>query len=185
MFSTNPPPLLDHPLSPQGRFGRLSFIGWNAFLLFVTYMIFVLFLVVVAVLGLGSLSFDEAIRGAVSSLYLIGSLLIMLGYFYFYLVFSIRRLHDLNRSGWWCLLYAIPFISFFLSLYLIAFRGDRHANRYGTVRDTAVWEKILAWLMIISSMVILSIFALLVFALFNSGDTYTPTQMIEKGTAYF
>lgn len=37
---------------------------------------------------------------------------------------SIRRLHDVNRSGWWLLTIIPPFIWAF-------FRGDESENRYG------------------------------------------------------
>lgn len=40
------------------------------------------------------------------------------------LAVSVRRLHDINRSGWWLLL---PFISFFFLFY----NSDKDYNRFG------------------------------------------------------
>ena len=44
---------------------------------------------------------------------------------------SIRRLHDLNRNGWFWLLCFIPLVNFFLGIYLLFFRGTEGENRYG------------------------------------------------------
>jgi len=46
------------------------------------------------------------------------------------LAVKIRRLHDVDWSGWWCLLPIIPFGSIF-SLYLMVKRGDEGFNQYG------------------------------------------------------
>ena len=49
---------------------------------------------------------------------------------------NVRRLHDLNHSGFFCLLLLIPFsffiiIDFFLLIYLIFFKGTEGDNQYG------------------------------------------------------
>ncbi len=44
---------------------------------------------------------------------------------------SIRRLHDLNRNGWFWLLCFVPLVNFFLGIYLFFFRGTEGENRYG------------------------------------------------------
>ena len=44
---------------------------------------------------------------------------------------SIRRLHDLNRPGWWCIGFFIPMINFVLSIYLIFFKGTKGPNQFG------------------------------------------------------
>ena len=44
---------------------------------------------------------------------------------------SIRRLHDLDRNGWFWLLCFIPLVNFFLGIYLLFFRGTKGENRYG------------------------------------------------------
>lgn len=45
---------------------------------------------------------------------------------------GIRRLHDLNRSGWWILLYGIPYAGpvVFLGLFFL-FPGTKGSNRFG------------------------------------------------------
>ena len=43
----------------------------------------------------------------------------------------IRRLHDLNRPGWWCLGMLIPFLNIVLAVYVICFKGTDGPNDYG------------------------------------------------------
>ena len=43
---------------------------------------------------------------------------------------QIRRLHDVNKSGTWWLLFNVPFISLYV-LYLYLKRGDSESNNYG------------------------------------------------------
>lgn len=45
---------------------------------------------------------------------------------------SVRRLHDLNRSGFFFLLFFIPIVNFFLGIYIIFFKGTEGDNRYGS-----------------------------------------------------
>ena len=42
-----------------------------------------------------------------------------------------RRLHDLNRSGWWQLLLLIPLVGFIIIVWWACLRGTEGPNRYG------------------------------------------------------
>jgi uncharacterized membrane protein YhaH (DUF805 family) len=44
---------------------------------------------------------------------------------------SVRRLHDTNRSGWWCLLVLIPLVGFIPALIFMAEDSQPGENRYG------------------------------------------------------
>jgi uncharacterized membrane protein YhaH (DUF805 family) len=44
---------------------------------------------------------------------------------------SVRRLHDTNRSGWWCLLLLIPLVGFIPTLIFMAEDTQPGENRYG------------------------------------------------------
>lgn len=46
---------------------------------------------------------------------------------------TVRRLHDIGRSGWWLLLVFLPIIGVIALLFMGLFRGDRHPNQYGNV----------------------------------------------------
>lgn len=48
------------------------------------------------------------------------------------LAISVKRWHDRDRSGWWVLLYAVPWVGWVWGLVENGFRaGDSHANQYG------------------------------------------------------
>lgn len=44
---------------------------------------------------------------------------------------SVRRLHDLNRSGWWAILLFVPWIDLVAALYVIFAPGTVGRNDYG------------------------------------------------------
>ena len=48
-----------------------------------------------------------------------------------FIPFSIRRLHDLNKSGWFLLISLIPVINFFFGIYAGFFKGTEGPNDYG------------------------------------------------------
>ena len=47
------------------------------------------------------------------------------------LPFGVRRLHDLNKSGWFFLLFFIPIVNFFFMIYFGFFKGTDGTNDYG------------------------------------------------------
>jgi len=44
---------------------------------------------------------------------------------------SIRRMHDLDKSGWWILIPLVPIVGIILYIYWAAQRGTAGANRFG------------------------------------------------------
>jgi len=44
---------------------------------------------------------------------------------------SVRRLHDVNRSGWWLLLAAIPIVGWIVLIYWDCVEGTPGPNEYG------------------------------------------------------
>jgi uncharacterized membrane protein YhaH (DUF805 family) len=44
---------------------------------------------------------------------------------------SVRRLHDVNKSGWWVLLGLIPILGFIILLTFYIQKGDPGPNQYG------------------------------------------------------
>lgn len=44
---------------------------------------------------------------------------------------SVRRLHDLDRSGLFAVLFVVPVIGFLLLIYLLVAKGTPGPNRYG------------------------------------------------------
>jgi uncharacterized membrane protein YhaH (DUF805 family) len=47
------------------------------------------------------------------------------------ILWSIKRLHDLNKSWWWAILVFIPFIQIIPTIYLSFFKWTQGENRFG------------------------------------------------------
>ncbi len=60
------------------------------------------------------------------------SMLFVLAMFLPNLAVSVRRLHDLNKSGWWLLLGLLPVVGVLVLLYWIIQRGTEGSNDFGS-----------------------------------------------------
>ncbi len=58
--------------------------------------------------------------------------LYMLAIFIPSLAVVVRRLHDMDKSGWWALLGLIPFVGSVILLIMCAFKGTPGPNRFGS-----------------------------------------------------
>lgn len=100
----------------HGRSARWEYWYWTLFVLLLS-------------LGLGVL--DVAIFGdsyqTVAPLQAIGGIVTLLPN----ISISVRRLHDIGRSGWWLLLIFVPLIGMIVLLIWFATRGNAGPNRYG------------------------------------------------------
>ena len=132
------------PYSPAGRFGRLSYIAWYLVLSIASQLIMWIF-------GGGAafqLPVDPAgvpvpgempeISGAALATTLIIGLISMV----FGVIFTIRRCHDLDISGWWTLLLIVPLVNLFFALFLLIKGGTEGPNRFGPAREMPGWEKV-------------------------------------------
>ena len=89
--------------------------------------------------SLGLFMLDSVIMGILLSVAeLFQSTLIQLMTFLVSFVFMIpsfkliiRRLHDLNHSGWWCIGVILPGINIVFAVYLVFFIGTNGPNKYG------------------------------------------------------
>lgn len=52
-------------------------------------------------------------------------------YIWFCLAVAVKRLHDLNKSGWYYLICLIPIVNFFWGLYMLFGDGTVGPNNYG------------------------------------------------------
>jgi uncharacterized membrane protein YhaH (DUF805 family) len=77
----------------------------------------------IALVVLVMLTKISSIFGILYGVYALGTLLPSLGV-------SVRRLHDIGKSGWFLLLSLIPFVSFYL-LYLMCLDSQPGTNEYG------------------------------------------------------
>ena len=182
-----PPALVatDHPLSIKGRFGRLSFIAWSAFLHFIFLFSSIALGLSIDIVNIAVHSMDSNWLLSLQGLAGIGVLIMILVYAYFALVVTVRRLHDMNRSGWWALLLLLPLVNIFVWLYIVFGSGDRGSNQYGPARMTLLWEKMLAWLMIV--LILLSLFGSLGYLgyMIRGEQPHIPPEIMQKTTQYF
>ncbi len=52
-----------------------------------------------------------------------------------YLIYSVRRLHDVGQPGWWMLAHLVPFGGLALEIWLTIAPGQRKENGYGHEPD--------------------------------------------------
>jgi len=122
----------------NGRIGRMRYLAYSI------GVNFLLMLVMVPLAG------ASAFMGGDPTTSMIG----MLGIGIFYIVtivvsvmFSKRRLNDLNRSGWWFLLFIIPIVNLVLAIYLIFFPGTNGDNNFGAAPNAnSTGVLILGWM---------------------------------------
>ena len=50
-----------------------------------------------------------------------------------YIALTVRRLHDTDRSGFWCLFMLVPYVGGIILLVICALEGDKGLNKYGAV----------------------------------------------------
>ena len=129
-------------LNAAGRFGRFSYLAGNCLLAIVASIILGIF---IAIFPNTFVNLETGNFGGG----MIFIILIYVALMYFTFVFTIRRLHDRNHTGWLSLLMLVPLANVILMLYLIFAPGDDRSNSYGSPRPTAGWEAVLAWIYIV------------------------------------
>ncbi len=98
------------------RIGRLRFLAYGVALM--------LLLIVPFIIAFALAKVSAPISLAISGLAYIAALVLSIS-------FMVRRLHDLDNSGWWALLIFIPLVNLGLEIYLIFFAGTAGENHYG------------------------------------------------------
>jgi uncharacterized membrane protein YhaH (DUF805 family) len=58
---------------------------------------------------------------------------ILIAVFWFGICFSARRLHDLEMTGWWQLVFLVPIVGYFFMLYVNVMPGKDYDNEYGQI----------------------------------------------------
>ncbi|AOA57128.1 DUF805 domain-containing protein [Acinetobacter larvae] len=158
----NAAPLADDAfLSAQGRFGRRSYLAWN-----VVVTLLGILAMIVSIIPLRLSPNNSSIAQLPeSSLWVFASISVLISatVCYFFFIFSIRRLHDLNRSGWLSLCYLLPIINVIFALYLLCVAGQPEDNPYGQPRPAKMWESIvsLVYVIVLAIGIVLSIIALI------------------------
>lgn len=115
-------PAIDNSYEPrvfalQGRIGRLRYVAYYT----ASMLVIVPIAMIATVIG--------KIGGETPAVVLLG--LGILAALVHMLALGVRRLNDLNRSGWLLLLMAIPVVNLLLSLYMFFAPGTPGSNEYG------------------------------------------------------
>ncbi|HEY2532705.1 MAG TPA: DUF805 domain-containing protein [Xanthobacteraceae bacterium] len=83
---------------------------------------------------IGAIAFDKIDTDIIGSDIPITSTIFTLATFLPGLSLAVRRLHDLDRSGWWCLVFLIPLIGVIILIIWFCSKGTDGPNRFGPDR---------------------------------------------------
>jgi uncharacterized membrane protein YhaH (DUF805 family) len=133
------------PFSPAGRFGRLSYIAWSV-LVSITAQIVELAVGGTALLHPKLDAAGQPLPPDLSPLTVALIVPVALVALVLAVLFMIRRLHDVDGSGWWALLVLVPLVNLVFALYLLLKPGTLGPNRFGPPRETAGWEKVVGYI---------------------------------------
>lgn len=131
------------PFNGEGRINRITYLAWHG----VVVLISLVFSLMFVTLAPSALQYMLTLQEPWAVM-IIGIVLNIL-LFFIYISFAIKRLHDVNQSGWLSILILIPIVNFFFSLYLLFMPGTATPNNYGQPRPSLGWELVLGWMMII------------------------------------
>ncbi len=108
--------------SLSGRLGRLRYLAYTAGLYCLAFLPFI-----ILAPSMMTGSENAGMSGASGFVIIAAVILVTVGA----LIFTRRRLNDLNRSGWWQLVSIVPLINIAFYIYVIFFSGEKEANRFG------------------------------------------------------
>ncbi|WP_180109123.1 MULTISPECIES: DUF805 domain-containing protein [unclassified Acinetobacter] len=172
----------DHPLSPEGRFGRLSYLAW----LFIISMIYTCLLGISVALGLFAFfnSAERSIEALFNSFLGLSAIALIVvsivAMFAAMICITIRRLHDLNKNGWLCLIFLIPLVGTIFSIYVMAAKGTEGENKYGIKRPTEQTEKVIGSLYLVLMIVYLLVMIPLMFNMQSMMSNLEQAQLQEE-----
>lgn len=136
-------------LSLQGHFNRFTFLAWNCLLLIANLCIGLIFISFMP--NTIDAIFEHVNSVTVQILLFIPNIILIISIF----LFSVKRLHDINLTGWLALIELIPLINLLFFIFLICMPGTEGDNKYGIPRETQTWESVLAAIFILLFVIIL------------------------------
>lgn len=109
-------------LAMNGRIGRARYFCYSM----VVNLVGGLLLALVFGIAMAAMGAEEN-----SLPMIVGMVVIYLPLIVYSVIAGKRRLNDLNRSGWFMLLYLIPFINILFGLYVLLMPGTKGVNNFG------------------------------------------------------
>ena len=111
----------------HGRARRKEFWYFNL----INFLILLLWTILtIALFSLQSNGISDGIRLLVAIMGLLRTIYV-LGTFLPSLAVSVRRLHDIGKSGWWYLINLIPLVGSLIFLYFMVLDSEPSSNRFG------------------------------------------------------
>jgi len=121
----------------NGRIGRMRYLAYSI------GVNIILMAVMIPLGGAGGLMGGEADMSMIAML-VIG--IFYIATFVISIMFAKRRLNDLNRSGWWFLLFLIPIVNLLFAIYILFFPGTDGDNNFGPApAANSIGVLILGW----------------------------------------
>lgn len=127
------------PFSPKGRFARSTYLVYSIGITIVVWAAMAVFVGAGFMVG----DFSSVGDGLGAVLFWIAYVAVMVVGF----IFAVRRLHDLNWSGWWAVAMIVPLVNIVIAIPLLFFRGTKGANKYGPPRPAPRWHAVVATLL--------------------------------------
>jgi len=113
--------ILQKIYTTQGRLNRLRFLKYHVLWTLLSAAVGFLLVFFLGFLTIDPKSFLVTVPTGIWSFVAgVGNIMI-----------ATRRLHDLNKSGWWLLLMLVPFVNVILELYILLMPGTVGRNDYG------------------------------------------------------
>ena len=113
--------MLEKIFTTQGRLNRLPYLKYIFGLTFVSFILnFILSFVFTLLTGDPESTLLKILSFIVTVPLSVGSIMV-----------AIRRLHDLNRSGWFMIAAFVPIVNVILGIYMLFFKGTPGPNKYG------------------------------------------------------
>ena len=123
----------DQPYQPKflsfsGRIGRVRYLAYQLGIQFLLSLIFVpLMMAFGLAAGLSGQGSGAEAQGAIGALAILIYIPLLIAGF----TYAVRRLHDLDKTGWLSLLFLVPLVNFILGLYILFAPGTPGGNRFG------------------------------------------------------
>ena len=113
--------LLNEIYTIEGRLNRLSYLKYQVLWTIISTVIGFIISLTGGIISTSSESIVVTVPMAIWSIIaFVGNIML-----------SIRRLHDLNKSGWFLLIWLIPFVNIIFLLYMCLAPGTVGYNKYG------------------------------------------------------
>jgi len=128
----------------RGRIGRLRYMAYGVGTYLILLVIFMPLMGGTMLMG-GAMAVPG--EAGMSMIVMLAMGVFYIGILLLSVAFGKRRLNDLNRSGWWMLVFIVPLVNLLMTIYVLLFPGSKEANDYGPPAvANSLGVKILGWL---------------------------------------